>query len=253
MFTGREWNALTGLSHHRARQYSPSLGRWTGPDPIGEAGGLNLYGYVGNAVTEWIDPLGLFGIGAYADIHTARALYPGPEVDRERLLELDRVTQGTLIREALEAGSGGTAAFFDGVIPFASPFADTFDHPYGECESGDYDFSQTTGRYTRNMWMVYFGARAGSWASPRGGMGHVQVGSGSPIHVAWGANGRTIHAWGDIGRQIITRRGLQDWTPRLTITRIPVINTNRLLEEGRRVKTCVGAAAGAFGRSLWPF
>ena len=42
MFTGREWNAQTGLSHHRARQYSPSLGRWTGPDPIGEAGGLNL-------------------------------------------------------------------------------------------------------------------------------------------------------------------------------------------------------------------
>ena len=69
MFTGREWNALTGLSHHRARQYSPSLGRWTGPDPIGEAGGLNLYAYVGNGATRWIDLFGLqpkdkrFGLG----------------------------------------------------------------------------------------------------------------------------------------------------------------------------------------------
>ena len=63
MFTGREWNALTGLSHHRARQYSPSLGRWTGPDPIGEAGGLNLYAYVGNSATMTFDPLGLFGHG----------------------------------------------------------------------------------------------------------------------------------------------------------------------------------------------
>lgn len=35
------------------------MGRWLSPDPIGEAGGLNLYGYVGNGPTMAWDPLGL--------------------------------------------------------------------------------------------------------------------------------------------------------------------------------------------------
>jgi len=59
LFTGREFEAETGLAFHRARYYAPGMGRWLGPDPIGEMGGLNLYGYVGNRVTGAKDPLGL--------------------------------------------------------------------------------------------------------------------------------------------------------------------------------------------------
>ncbi len=59
LFTGREYEVATGLAHHRARSYSPELGRWTGPDPIGEAGGVNLYGYVYNSPVNYWDPLGL--------------------------------------------------------------------------------------------------------------------------------------------------------------------------------------------------
>ncbi|MER0209553.1 RHS repeat-associated core domain-containing protein [Brenneria sp. L4-2C] len=40
------------------RYYDPDCGRFTQSDPIGLAGGINLYQYAPNALT-WIDPLGL--------------------------------------------------------------------------------------------------------------------------------------------------------------------------------------------------
>lgn len=45
-----------------ARPYSPNLQRWITRDPIGEQGGVNLYGYVQNDPVNFIDPLGLANI-----------------------------------------------------------------------------------------------------------------------------------------------------------------------------------------------
>lgn len=44
---------------HAMRWYSPNTGRWFSRDPIMEAGGLNLYGFVGNNPLNRIDRLGL--------------------------------------------------------------------------------------------------------------------------------------------------------------------------------------------------
>jgi RHS repeat-associated protein len=54
LFTGREWFPELGLQDNRHRYYHPGVGRWLSRDPIGERGGLNLYGYVEN------DPINAF-------------------------------------------------------------------------------------------------------------------------------------------------------------------------------------------------
>jgi RHS repeat-associated protein len=61
-FTGREWNADTGLYDYRARQYDASLGRFLTDDPLPatarEPRELNSYAYVTNNPTRFTDPLG---------------------------------------------------------------------------------------------------------------------------------------------------------------------------------------------------
>jgi RHS repeat-associated protein len=58
-FSTKPYDDDTGLSYFGYRFYSPVLGRWMTQDPIGYAGGLNLYEYVGNNPVSWIDPKGL--------------------------------------------------------------------------------------------------------------------------------------------------------------------------------------------------
>jgi RHS repeat-associated protein len=50
---------VPSLSFYRNRYYDQQTGRWTQEDPIGIAGGVNLYGYVGNNPVAYTDPFGL--------------------------------------------------------------------------------------------------------------------------------------------------------------------------------------------------
>ena len=59
-FTGREYDAETGMYFYRARYYDPKAGRFVTKDPVGFAGGdVNLYGYVGSNPIMYTDPSGL--------------------------------------------------------------------------------------------------------------------------------------------------------------------------------------------------
>ncbi|GAB4332282.1 MAG: hypothetical protein Kow0099_04100 [Candidatus Abyssubacteria bacterium] len=58
-YTARELHTRSGLYYHRARFYSPELGRFITQDPIGHLGSFNLYGYVENNPVNYFDPLGL--------------------------------------------------------------------------------------------------------------------------------------------------------------------------------------------------
>ena len=57
-YTGREYDAETGLYFYRARYYDARAGRFINEDPIGFGGGINIYGYVENSPINLIDPFG---------------------------------------------------------------------------------------------------------------------------------------------------------------------------------------------------
>jgi RHS repeat-associated protein len=58
LFSTKRYDYQLGTYYYGYRFYSPLTGRWLSRDPLGEAGGLNLYGFVGNDPVNWFDPLG---------------------------------------------------------------------------------------------------------------------------------------------------------------------------------------------------
>ncbi|HBW0987463.1 TPA: RHS repeat-associated core domain-containing protein, partial [Klebsiella aerogenes] len=53
----------TGLHYNRHRYYDPEIAGFISQDPIGLAGGLNVYQYAPNPL-GWVDPWGLTSVDA---------------------------------------------------------------------------------------------------------------------------------------------------------------------------------------------
>ena len=59
VFKGQYYDSETGFHYNYQRYYDPSTGRYLRADPIGQAGGINLYTYVGNNPINETDPFAL--------------------------------------------------------------------------------------------------------------------------------------------------------------------------------------------------
>ncbi|WP_087090727.1 phospholipase effector Tle1 domain-containing protein [Acinetobacter pittii] len=58
-YAGQYADIETGLYYNGYRYYDSATGRYTTPDPLGLAGGKNLYGYVNQQPNQYFDPQGL--------------------------------------------------------------------------------------------------------------------------------------------------------------------------------------------------
>jgi RHS repeat-associated protein len=58
-FSSKEVHAKSGMYYYGFRFYEPHLQRWVNRDPIGVRGGINLYAFVANGPTHFLDAYGL--------------------------------------------------------------------------------------------------------------------------------------------------------------------------------------------------
>ncbi len=58
LFSARRFEDCTGLYYYRNRYYDMYSGRFISRDPLKYEDGINLYAFVGNHPTDWIDPMG---------------------------------------------------------------------------------------------------------------------------------------------------------------------------------------------------
>ncbi|RDH43688.1 RHS repeat domain-containing protein [Zooshikella ganghwensis] len=62
-FSTKRYDEDTGLVYYGYRFYIPHQSIWLNRDPLGEAGGINLYGFVNSNPIMFIDPYGLWAWG----------------------------------------------------------------------------------------------------------------------------------------------------------------------------------------------
>ena len=123
-FTGHHHHAKSGLVLTWFRAYDAEAGRWLSPDPLGEAGGMNLYGYVlGDPINSW-DPTGL---ASWQHHWEALGTWTLDEFEQSRNL--------------------GFMATADGFIPFKDPFKES--GKYSDCDDGA-QFSHAMGGIARD-------------------------------------------------------------------------------------------------------
>jgi RHS repeat-associated protein len=76
-FQGQYYDNETGLHYNRFRYYDPDCGRFVSQDPIGLAGGFNLFAYAPNPII-WLDPYGLSGVYVFETSNGSAYIGKGP-------------------------------------------------------------------------------------------------------------------------------------------------------------------------------
>ncbi len=76
-YSTKYFDVETGLYYYGYRYYLTELGRWLTRDPLGEAGGPNLYGFVYNDPMNWVDPYGDSPFSVMAKFMVKKGLIKG--------------------------------------------------------------------------------------------------------------------------------------------------------------------------------
>jgi RHS repeat-associated protein len=95
----------TDLVMYPRRPYGPSAGRWTARDPVGENGGKNLYGFVGNDPVNEVDLLGEKILNLRVNGKGESEMAQAPGLGWGSILELPYT----------QVGRGGTLGFLGGI------------------------------------------------------------------------------------------------------------------------------------------
>ncbi|MDB6065219.1 MAG: repeat protein, partial [Pedosphaera sp.] len=85
-FSGQEVHPNSGLYYYGFRFYEPNFQRWLNHDPLGEAGGINLYGFVSNDPLNRID---LYGLAGFGELRVAEAAYDRNVALQQQLMAED--------------------------------------------------------------------------------------------------------------------------------------------------------------------
>jgi RHS repeat-associated protein len=113
-FSSKEFHANSGLYYYGFRFYDPNLQRWVNQDPIGEAGGINLYAFAGNSAQNYLDPIGLswygdlfnsVGDAELAAADAVRNFFLGPP-DGGQLSDPDTLRAGSGLIQGLKDENG---------------------------------------------------------------------------------------------------------------------------------------------------
>ncbi len=84
-YTGQRYDSEVDLYNYKARTYSPSIGRFLQPDPIGfRAGDTNLYAYVNNDVTNLCHVSLQLTASRCIPVHHPNRLGPGAQAESRR-------------------------------------------------------------------------------------------------------------------------------------------------------------------------